>query len=169
MTLHGPFTYRVSEDDAVAAAMIAFRRARMRGGIRVLIAVIVVLLVLLVLLDALDGRIELATTVPAVLALPVILLGTAWLMRRLARRQYHQSPAFAGVHEVSWDADVLHLKSLRGSASVPFAELHAFAESDRFVLIFQTEAFYNLIAKAALGEKAHDLVARIENAGVRRY
>ena len=127
-----------------------------------------VLALLLVLDLALYGRLS-ATAVAFVVAIPAALLMiNLWLVPRLARRQFRQSAALRAPSTVAWDGELIHLACDRGELHIPIAELYRWDRTKRAIMLYQTEMMFNPVPKSAMGEAADRLIARLEEAGVKR-
>ncbi|AKM10448.1 YcxB family protein [Croceicoccus naphthovorans] len=168
MTETGPFTYRVTEAEAVAAARKVMRKRLFRPPTVWLIVAIVVVAVLLLILDAMDGYLNVASTAALLVALPALWLTLMWLVPRQARRQFRQSAALRDESMLSFDDEALTFVSRRGTVRMPFAEFLEVSVTDDLILLHQTEMFYNLVPRHALGDAAKVLLSRLEAAGVRR-
>ena len=168
METMGPFTYRVTEAQAVAAARVAMRKRLFRPPTVWLLVAIVVVAILLLLLDAMDGYLNVASTAALVVALPAVWLVLLWLVPVQARRQYRQSAALRDESTLSFDSEALTFTGPRGTIRMPFAEFLAVSDTPDLILLHQTEMFYNLVPKAALGDAAEELLSRMEAAGVKR-
>lgn len=169
MQAHGPFQYQVDED-LVVEAMRRHMLRRLTGGfVGKLFILVLGLLVLLLVLDlALYGRLS-ATSIAFVVAIPsALLMINLWLVPRLARRQFRQSAALRAPSTIAWDGELIHLACDRGESRIPITALYRWDRTDRAILLYQTEMMFNPVPKAALGEAADRLIARIEEAGVKR-
>ena len=168
--MHGPYAYRVEEADLSAAGRHYFMRRVFQRPMRYLLIAVLVLAMLLVVLDFLDdGALKLSTIIVLVLAIPLIWLVPYLIAPAIMRRQYRQSASLRDENRVEFDREAIRFSNTRGHARIPLTELYAWSETDRMVLLHQTEAFFNPIPKTALGPDCHLLIAALEEAGVRRF
>lgn len=168
MQERGPYRYTISEDDAAAALKYALRHRLLSGPSKWLVILIVVLAVLMVALDALDGSINLAATGIAVLGLPLIFLVIRFMAPRIARRQYRQSAGLRGEITMHFDGESIRFEMKNASARLPFADLFGFQRVDDLLLLYQNEAYYNLVPQRALGEDWAQLLDAVKASGMRR-
>lgn len=169
MQAYGPIPYRAEEADAVRAARVAMRVWLRRPTTRRLIVAVVVVAILLLVLDVVDdGYLNLASTAALVLGLPLVWLTLFLSVPRHGRRQYRQSPALRDEHWLSFDENSLTIGGSRGTIRLPFDDFREMAISPDVILLYQTEAYYNLFPRRMLGEAGDILVARLRAAGVRQ-
>ncbi|RVQ69446.1 YcxB family protein [Croceicoccus ponticola] len=169
MTELGPFTYRIVEDETVAAARIAFRKQMRRPLTRWLLALIVLVEIALLLFDIFDdGMLNLASTAALLFALPFVYFVLLWLIPRQGRRQYRQSAALRDEYTLTFDDAAMTVAGQRGTMRIPFDDFRELAVSDDLILLYQTEMFYSIFPRRALGDAADMLIARLIAAGVRR-
>jgi len=167
--MQGPFVYQVTEAEAVEAAKIASRGRMFRPPVSWRLIAFGVIAVLLLILDVMDGYLNLASTAALLLALPGVWLVLDLMTPRLAKRQYRQSAQLRDENSLSFDDEALTFSGSRGTVRLPFAEFMAVTAKEGVILLHQTEMFYNLVPRRALGDAvADDLVAKMEAAGVKR-
>lgn len=132
-----------------------------------LVAILVVALALFAL-DVMDGYLNVASTAALVLALPAVWIVVLVIVPMQARRQYRQSAQLRDDQALSFDDEAVVFTSRRGTVRLPFSEYREFLDRGGLILLYQTEMFYNLVPRHALGDAADELLARLEAAGVRR-
>lgn len=170
MTNYGPYTYRVEEGDLAAAGRHYFlRRVFQRPMVYLFSAVIVLAAVLFVLDLYEDGALKVSTVMLIGLGIPMIWLIPYVIAPIIMRRQYRQSAALRDENQLEFDAEAVKFTNQRGHARIPFEELFAWSETDRMILLHQTEAFFNPIPKDAMGEDYRLLASALETAGVKRF
>ncbi len=170
MEIHGPFAFRLDEDEVARAAVAFMRKRILLPPSRWLLIAIAVIAALLIFFDLLDGMINIGS-LAAIAAVPLaIWLAIKGIAPRMARRQYRQSAALRDEHRFFFDAETITFEGTRGKVSFPLAELHAFTDMPDLLLIHQTEGFYNPIPKRALGEDAVKALAdALRGAGVTQW
>lgn len=170
MTMHGPYSYRVEEGDLAAAGRHYYQRRVFQRPMRYLLFAVLVLAVVLVFLDLFeDGALKLSTLIVVGLGIPLIWLIPYLIAPRVMRRQFRQSAALRDEHEMIFDGESITFTNQRGHARIPFHELYAWSQTDRMILLHQTEAFFNPVPKQAMGEDYRHLVAALDAAGVKRF
>lgn len=132
-----------------------------------LVAILVVALALFAL-DVMDGYLNVASTAALLLALPAVWIVVLVIVPMQARRQYRQSAQLRDDQALSFDDVAVVFTSRRGTVRLPFSEYREFLDRGGLILLYQTEMFYNLVPRHALGDAADELLARLEAAGVRR-
>ena len=167
MERHGPYIYRVEEPDLAAAGRLFFRRRLTQPPARYLLFGLVACAFLLIALDVIeDGAINLLSLLSLGIGLPLVWFVPHLLAPMMMRRQYRQSAALRDEQCFEFDDEAVFFSSARGHARLPFAELYAWAETDRLILLSQTEAYFNPVPKLALGEDAAVLIRKLTEAGV---
>lgn len=172
MTEIGPYHYRLSPDEAVIAARYCLRKRLSRRPIIWLIYAIAVLLAMLVVLDLMDGAIERTTVglIVAVVMLVVLMAFMFYAVSSSTRRQHGQSAALRDDNHLYVSGDSLRFENARGTTTMPYGEYHAFAETDGLFVLFQTEAFFNLVPHHALADAAIAMMREgLVSAGVKRW
>ena len=168
----GPYQYRLSPGEAVNAARYCLRKRVFRKPIVWLAYAIAVLLALLVALDLLDGTIE-RTTVGLIVAVVMLVVLMAFMFHAVSsatRRQHGQSAALRDDNRLYVSGDSLRFENARGTTTMPYGEYHAFAETDGLFVLFQTEAFFNLVPHYALDDAAIAMMREgLVSAGVKRW
>ena len=170
MALNGPYTYRVAEADLAEAGRRYFQRRVFQKPMRYLFIAVILLAVVLVALDLYeDGALRLTTVLLVVLGIPLIWLIPYLIAPIIMRRQYRQSAALRDENQIEFDNEAVHFSNARGHARIPFEEFYAWSDTRTMILLHQTEAFFNPVPKAALGEDHRLLIAALEAAGIRRF
>ncbi|NNC52782.1 MAG: YcxB family protein [Erythrobacter sp.] len=170
MRMHGPYTYRVDEADLASAGRHFFRRKVFQRPMNYLVIAIIGLAIVLVALDLFeDGALRLSTLLVVGLGIPLIWLIPYLLAPVIMRRQFRQSAALRDENQLEFDEEAVRFTNQRGHARIPFHELYAWSETDRMILLHQTEAFFNPIPKASMGDDYLLLVSALEEAGIRRF
>ena len=113
-----------------------------------------------------DGAINLLSLLSLGIGLPLVWFVPHLLAPMMMRRQFRQSAALRDEQRFEFDDEAVFFSSARGHARLPFAELYAWAETDRLILLSQTEAYFNPVPKPALGEDAAVLIRKLTEAGV---
>ena len=169
MSTQGPFAFTVTEAQVVQAMRRMTARRMTRGPAGWLLIAIAVLLVLLVGLEVLVlGRVS-RTAVAIVVAVPIaLLLVHFWMVPLMGRRQYRQSVALREETEIGWDDEALRFSSSRGAARLPFGDFHRWDETGDLIMLYQTEMYFHIVPRIALGQAAPDLITRLAAAGVAR-
>ncbi|MBT8426772.1 MAG: YcxB family protein, partial [Erythrobacter sp.] len=116
-----------------------------------------------------DGELRLSTLLVVGLGIPLIWLIPYLLAPVIMRRQFRQSAALRDENQLEFDEEAVRFTNQRGHARIPFHELYAWSETDRMILLHQTEAFFNPIPKASMGDDYLLLVSALEEAGIRRF
>ncbi|GGD43965.1 YcxB family protein [Croceicoccus pelagius] len=166
--MQGPFTYRVEQSEAVTAAKIASRGRMFRAPVSWMLIVFGIVAILLLVLDAADGYLNVASTGALLLGLPGVWLALDLITPIMAKRQFRQSAQLRDENSLSFDDEALTFSGPRGTLRVPFAEFMAVTAKKDVILLHQTDMFYNLVPRRALGDAAEDLLAKMEAAGVKR-
>ena len=167
---HGPFAFRLEEDQVAKATYAIARKRLFKPPMRVLTLSIPVLCVLLLIVDLSDGYLNLAS-LAVLLAAPI----AAWLVLRIlipkgARRQFRQSAEMRDEHTLTFTADSLTFSGARGTTTRPLAELHAFSQLPGILLLHPTEGHFFAVPEAAMpAEDFAALVEALEGAGVTRW
>ena len=170
MTKHGPYTYRVDEGDLAVAGRHYFQRRVFQRPMRYLFIAVLVLAVLLVALDLYeDGALKLSTLIVIGVGIPLIWLIPYLIAPRIMRRQFRQSAALRDENELEFDGESITFSNQRGHARIPFHELYAWSETERMILLHQTEAYFNPIPKQVMGDDHRLLAAALDAAGVKRF
>lgn len=169
MNTMGPYHFTVTERQVVSAMQRQMLSRLLNGVTRWMLILIAVLMALLIAFDLyLAGTLS-GTTIAFVIAAPIALgIIHFWMAPMLGRRQYRQSAALRAESTIAWDEEAVTFSAERGHARLPFAEFHGFASTNEMLLLYQTEMFFNIVPMAALGDAAGDLVAKLEEAGVKR-
>lgn len=168
MPEHGPYRFTVTEDDAARALQVALRKRLLAGPSRWLVIAIVVFAVLLVVLDLLDGSINVLSTGIAVLGLPIVFLFVRLMAPRIARRQYRQSAGLRSEITMHFSAEAIRFETDNGAARLPLADLFGHQVIGDLLLLYQNEAFYNIVPQRALGEDWPRLLDAIGTAGLKK-
>ena len=169
MQAFGPFSYRVTQDQVVRAMQRLMLLRLWTGPARWLLGLILLLLPVAIVLDLLTRGTLSGMAIAVLAVLPIALLTIYfWAAPMMARRQFRQSAALRDEHQIAWDEEAITFTGTRGRVRMPFAEFHRWSEAGEVLMLYQTEMFFNLVPRTALGEAAQDLTARLENAGVKR-
>ncbi|MDR7102575.1 YcxB family protein [Croceicoccus sp. BE223] len=152
----------------MAAARHAARKRMRQLPTMLLVVVIVAVSLALLALDVMDGYLNIASTAALVLALPAVWIAVIVIVPVQARRQYRQSAQLRDDQTVSFDDEAITFASRRGTVRLPFSEYREYLDRGGLILLYQTEMFYNLVPRHALGDAGDEMLARLQAAGVRR-
>lgn len=169
MTMHGPFLYRLTEDDMMDAGRAMTGRRLFRPPLRWMLLSIVGLSIVLLFVDLLDGMINLASLAVLIAAPMALFAVVRFVVPATMRRQFRQSAAMRDQHSIAFDETNLTFAGSRGSTNLPVAELFAFSETEKLILLHQTEGYFNAVPKAALGDFVPALTAVLVANGVKRF
>jgi len=162
MEKRGPFAFRVAEAQVVGA-MRRHMLSRFGKGVgKWLLILFAFVLALLLIADMATRGAVSGEGIAFAAALPLV-LAAAWFVfvPMTARRQYRQSAALRDECQISWDDEAVEFRSSRGQARLPFAEFHDWSDAGEVIVLYQTEAYFNIVPKAPLGDAAGDLMARL--------
>ena len=85
-----------------------------------------------------------------VIFLSLIYVSAYVQMPRRSRRVYAQQKSLQVPKQASWDAESLSLTSARGSYRFEWSDFLRIVENDAAILLFQSDALFNIIPKRAL-------------------
>ena len=133
-----------------------------------LIIAIIVVGIALIGVDLLDGTVDPASAALIVAAPIAIFSMIRWVVPWQMRRQFAQSAAIQDEHQLSFDSSSITFDGSRGSVTIPMKEFHAFSETESSLLLHQTEAFFNIVPKTALGDALPELITALKAADVKQ-
>jgi len=166
--MSGQATYRIEEEDMVAA-----RRAHSRRRVRIGIAIVVVLVLgeLYFILPESELWPPDAFAVFMVVALATLLivaLAAPYINSRFSRRLYRQSGAIREELTARWDDDGIHFNSDRGAGSFRWSDFYAVARGEDGIRLYQNQLLFYMLPKRILPQTEADfIVSRCEASGVK--
>ena len=86
-----------------------------------------------------------------------------------ARRHFQQSTALQDKITVTWDNHRIQLGGARGVTDFSWGDFHRWSENDDLVLLYHSDAVFNLIPKATLSVvQCQSIAAMLSQAGVKK-
>lgn len=165
--MHGPFQFRVEESQLALAGRKAMMKRLLQPPIVWMLWAILILGSLLLVIDLQDGAMEIAS-IAVLAAVPIaIALVNFWLVPWQMRHQFRQSAALQDEFTLSFDDTTITFAGKRGTTTIPLEEFHAVMDAGEIILLYQTEAFFNAVPKAPLGAASGELIASLQERGVR--
>lgn len=144
-----PATFQLTEAEAVEAVkFVTHRRLFRQHRFGWIIAALVVVTICAIAMqkDVIAGAALFALLV-APIWLGVLLF---WLVPRHAKRHYRQSVTMKDQNELTWDDAGLTITCEHGSTIYKWPEWRGWGESHSLLILFQSEALYNILPKRAL-------------------
>lgn len=173
--MHGSARFSLTADDYIAATRLHITRASYRNNL-IKLALIMGLLYA-VLAFAVMGQWTWQHAAGAVglgaIAAVIIVLGIAAtnhiMVARRTRRIYAQQKSLHEEFEFSWDETGFDLATPSARSRHHWADFRQWAEGPDGIILYQSDALFNMLPKRALSEEAlADIRARLDQAKVRR-
>lgn len=162
-------SFRTTADDLIAANRLHWLQTfRLKRAILLLMAILAVSSLWLSWSHGWWGVVA-ALMLGPILA---ILYGALWLgswllVGLLARRRWRQSEPMWVDQQVTWTAEEIEFRSVRGEARFPWHDFYRWAADEKSILLYQSEnAFYTLPLRGFTSEAAREIASLLTVANV---
>lgn len=161
--------FRITERQAVGAAMLASARKLPIPIYWLLIAATLVIAIAL-LIPARGSGLIYEVLIPALIALMIVVVLLQYVYLPWKVRQHHrQAASFRDEITLSWDDDRFRLNGERGSIDFAWTDFHRWSENDDLLLLYHSDLLFHAVPKEALSEgQLDDIVARIHASGLKK-
>ncbi|QLC21645.1 YcxB family protein [Parasphingopyxis sp. CP4] len=171
----GEIRFQLTEDDGVDANRLYFRRQMLRHG-RIaawLVGAIVLLLLILIVLGNGPDLVSdplLRSLVGAVVILIVLIFAIYWFwLPWQARKLFRQTKLLQGEITALWTSTTITYSGEWGSTEIAWSDYHRWMENERLIVLFQSDAVYNIVPKAVIARDEVAAIGRyLEDAGVKK-
>ncbi len=163
--------FNLTNDDHVEASQLHAMRGS-RGGLWILAAIIWLIYSALAFLAVGEWDWQHAATsagLGAAVAAVVVLLIYHYTIPRRSRRIFAQQKSLQSEVEASWNEEALDLAAPSGRGKLLWGDFHKWTEGPNVILLYQSDAIFNLFPKRAFSEEAlADIRGRLDQAGVQQ-
>lgn len=173
--MHGPIRFSLTADDYAAAVRLHLTRAFYRNKLIKLALILVLFYAALIFLILgqwtwLYAAIALGFGAVAAAIIALAIAATSYIMTaRRSRRIFTQQKSLHDAFELSWDETGLELSTQAARSRHPWADFRQWAEGADGIILYQSDALFNMLPKRAFSEDAlADIRQRLDQAGVRQ-
>ena len=71
------------------------------------------------------------------------------LLRYRCKKIYRQQKNLHTPYDLSWNEKAIHMESEYGSGSVPWSDFVKYKENDKFILMYYSDALFNLVTTSS--------------------
>ncbi len=162
-------SFRITQKQAVAAAMLASAR-KLPVPIHVILILAVVVIAAALLLPGRGNGLIYDVLIPLLIGMIVLVILVQYVYLPWKVRQHHrQAASFRDEITLSWDDGRFRLNGERGSIDFAWTDFHRWTENDELLLFYHSELLFHAVPKAALEEsQLSDILKQVAEAGLKK-